>query len=167
MVLFLNPPVFSLVLTLVLQKRCRVDYGFDEDELEKMLAELEGGSNSAIWYRSRRATSSVVSESLDPQSRLTPPNKWSLWPLPLTFNYLILLPWSNYYWSLHPWKATSRRSLRLGNLLWLSLTRSHHLVRLIRREGHLCGDYSPKVHIFSHIFIFIFYKALIFNYFIV
>ena len=60
MVLFLNPPVFCLVFTLVLRKRRRVGYGSDEDELERMLAELEGGSDLAAGDRSGRATSFVM-----------------------------------------------------------------------------------------------------------
>ena len=44
MVLFSDASVFSLVLTLVLHKKCRVDYDSNEDELVKMLADLEGGS---------------------------------------------------------------------------------------------------------------------------
>jgi len=40
----LNPHVLCLVLTLILQKRRQVDYGSDEEELERMTA-VGGGSN--------------------------------------------------------------------------------------------------------------------------
>ena len=61
MILFLSSSIFGLVLTLVLQKRCRVDYGSDNDKLERMLAEL-----GKVLTRQREtdlgAASSAVSE---------------------------------------------------------------------------------------------------------
>jgi len=65
MILFLNSLVFDFVLSLVLQKRHRVDYGSDEDELERMLVALEGGSDSAAGDGSGRAALSVVFERLE------------------------------------------------------------------------------------------------------
>jgi len=52
MILFLSS-IFGLVLTPVLQKRCRVDYGSHNDELERMVTELEEGSDPVEGDRSR------------------------------------------------------------------------------------------------------------------
>ena len=64
MVLFLIL-MYSVWSYLVLQKRCRVDYGSDDDELERVLAELEGSSDPATGDRSRRAASSAMSEKTE------------------------------------------------------------------------------------------------------
>ena len=40
--------MFDLVLTLVIQKRCQIVYNFDEDKLERMMVEMEGGSDPTM-----------------------------------------------------------------------------------------------------------------------
>ena len=62
MALLLNPSIFGMDLTFILQKRHRVDYGCDRDDLVRILAELEGGSDPVAGDGSRRAASPVVSE---------------------------------------------------------------------------------------------------------
>ena len=99
MILFLNPLVSGLVLALILQKRRWVDYGSDDDELERMLAELEGGSDPTAGDESRRAASSVMSE----RSESSNPIDFAQPVEPLTFKYWVSPPRS---------KSSERRSPR-------------------------------------------------------
>jgi len=96
MILFSNPLIFALLLTLVLQKRHRVDYGSNKAGLERMLVELDGGSDPAAGYKSEKAASFAVSKRSESSDQIDFAEPVESRPPSLTFKYWIPPPKSKF-----------------------------------------------------------------------
>ena len=57
---------------LILQKKCRVDYGSDTEDMERWLMEMDGGSDPIIGEESRREVLPIASREKVPSDRLEP-----------------------------------------------------------------------------------------------